>query len=371
MDLVHEEVESIFSTPWVARVGIFLGVFLLSFDGILLIRVEELNSDILDTIFWKYFFYTLFSTPMTIRLIGGLSQLPQEFEWEGSRYMWIGTVLEIMYSVTACIALIYAEPAIVSFLLGLAPVWAGGLGAFVLGEKLQLHTMVAILVCLMAMGFCFLGKMVQDNESESRYSSGDRNAGTISGLLGGIMIAAATINYKLGPRTGHGSDRMLLVVPIGGFVIFFGILLASFCGAGSISSPSAEALGWSFVNGVIGATFNFIYVKVSMHLSSVEVTLFLLLEVVFYPAWAWLFIPRSSSWTSVATLSIVLVNLVGYVWWDHKLEDEVAEFTSASDLIKEKQDLGPRPIPTWWRPSRTPGGPPAPGQRPLRGPVSL
>jgi len=49
----------------------------------------------------------------TIRLVGGLSQLPQEFEWEfeGSRAVRIqchdivdtvGTVLEIMYSVTAC-----------------------------------------------------------------------------------------------------------------------------------------------------------------------------------------------------------------------------------------------------------------------------
>jgi len=330
-DLVHEETESIFSTPWVARVGIFLGVFLLSFDGILLTRVEELTSDFLDTLFWKYIFLTLFSTPMTIRLIGGLSQLPQEFEWEGSRYMWIGAVLESMYSLTACIALIYAEPAIVSLLLGLAPVWAGGFGTLVLGEKLQLHTMVVILVCLMAMGVCFLGKLVQDDESESRHSSGDRNAGIISGLLGGMLIGAATINYKVGPTTGRGSDRMFLVVPIGGFVMSFGILLASFCGAGSISSPSAESLGWSFVNGVIGSIFNFVYVKVAMHLSAVEVNLFLLLEAVFYPAWAWLFLHNSSSWTSIAALSIVLAALAGYLWWDHKLVTDEA--------LKMKQTL--------------------------------
>lgn len=263
-----------------------LGVLLLSPDALVL---RWLATDAMQILSWRGL---LMAGGLALLLLARYrSSLPAKL-WQCGR---TGLACAVCYGVsTICFvqAMMLAGAANTLLIFSIAPLIAGALGWFCLGEPLPLRTLVAILVCLGGVAL-----IVSDE------STGSSPVGNLYAFAATVLLAA---NFTFA-RSRPLIDMSPALLP--------GALLASaiaFAIGGPPTLTGDQLLGLSLMSGLL-LPLGFMLVQLGPRsISATEVGLLFLLEVVLGPLWVWWLLGEAPSPTVLAGGAIVVLALLGH-----------------------------------------------------------
>ncbi|NQD94034.1 DMT family transporter, partial [Pseudomonas sp. CrR25] len=262
-----------------------LGVLLLSPDALVL---RWLASDALQVLAWRGVLMAIgLGLLLTWRYRGGLPAALRRCGWTG-----LGCALCYCVSTLGFVqAVSLAGAANALLILSIAPLIAAGLAWLVLGERLALRTLLAILVC------CAGVVLIAADRAPGNSLAGNAWALTAATLLAGnFTLARSRPTVDMSPALLPGA----LLVSLLGFV--FG------------GSPSLNPSQWAGLALMAGVLLPLAFTLIQLGprwISATEVSLLLLLEVVLGPLWVWWLLDEAPTRQVLLGGALIVLTLCG------------------------------------------------------------
>lgn len=263
-----------------------LGVLLLSPDALVL---RWLASDALQVLAWRGVLMAIgLGLLLTWRYRGGLPAALRRCGWTG-----LGCALCYCVSTLGFVqAVSLAGAANALLILSIAPLIAAGLAWLVLGERLALRTLLAILVC------CAGVVLIAADRAPGNSLAGNAWALTAATLLAGnFTLARSRPTVDMSPALLPGA----LLVSLLGFV--FG------------GSPSLNPSQWAGLALMAGVLLPLAFTLIQLGprwISATEVSLLLLLEVVLGPLWVWWLLDEAPTRQVLLGGALIVLTLCGH-----------------------------------------------------------
>ncbi len=176
-------------------------------------------------------------------------------------------------------------------ILASSPLIAALLSRVFLGERLPLHTWLAIIACLFGISLIVLD---------------DAGSGSTTGNLLALMAAVGLAGNLTLARSKPGTD-MSPMLALSGLFTF----LLTFAWSGRVMLPGAVDMGWLILLCLILLPIGFTLIQRGpLYLPSAEVSLLMLLETVFGTLLVWLFLSERPGNLGLLGGAIVLLAMV-------------------------------------------------------------
>ena len=266
------------------------GVMVLTPDGLL---TTLITADIWTMLFWRGFLMaitlTIFSI-FTIR-IKTISKNFVIYDRETLKYSLYVALLFAVSSISFVIAIVNTNVANTLFLITISPLFAAGFAYIFLHEPVSKTTIIVSLITIIGMLIIF----------------GDGiDKGNLLGNLAAVLAAASWAGTLVILRKSAISNISLTIATGGYIIALISLILAP------TLKMSTNDMIWVGLQGLIILPLSFGLISLGpKYLPAPEVSLIVLLEAVFGPLWAWVFIsqlPSSGSLTGgviiIATLTI-------------------------------------------------------------------
>ena len=248
--------------------------FYILFAGLLwstggpLIRLLDSASE------WQFLFFRSLSLAMSLLLIMKIQDrnIIDLFKQAGVASVLGGLSLSFAF-VSFVFSVTHTTIANTLFLLGSAPFFAGFLGWFILGERVNKIQWIAMTVASLGVAV-----MIQDG------ISGDSLFGSLAAFVAAVSFAGFTVSLRWGK-----SENMLPAVCYAGlFTSFYSALAVMFLNEGLLIPRNDILIAAGF--GTLGLGLGMaLYVTGSSQMQAAELVLLSLLEIVLGPIWAWMF----------------------------------------------------------------------------------
>jgi drug/metabolite transporter (DMT)-like permease len=263
------------------------GSLCLSLAGILVRNIEQADG-------WQILFYrsvTFFVFLSAILTIRYRSRTPAAFRKVG----WRGAVVAVslgLGSVCYIFALLNTTVANAMFIIGASPLVAAAAGWVLLGERVSVPGVVAMLVALAGIGLMFVDGFL-----------GGRWLGNVIAV--GVVVGFVSMLITL--RGVKGTDMLPATCMAGLVTACISAVLASDLAITRHDLAIAVLLG----SVQYGAGF-ILYTIAARHIRAAEVALFALGESILAPVWVWIGVGEEPSGLTLAGAAVVLSAVVFY-----------------------------------------------------------
>lgn len=282
-------------------VGIFIastGVVALSFDAVL-IRLAGISAG--DAAFWRGCFIAL----ALVAYLALRNQL-SEFQTLG-KYRSIALLCCLVYGFNTSVfvfAVNYTSVANTVLILCSTPFFAAVLSWVMLHEQLDKMTWFMIAVAVTGVFIVFLG------------------ANSATSLLGNCLalILALSTGFLLTYLRRYPRLPRISAIAVG--ALLSGLFMWPFMGG---SGEYGTGFFWLVLSSILLKPLASVcMLSATRYIPSPEVSVFLLLETLLAPIWAWLFLDESITYTTVVGGAAILSTVAVHGWWEVRKEKALA-----------------------------------------------
>lgn len=269
---------------WAVFATVF-GVLWLSPDSLL---VRFYKSGVVPQLMYKNMFFSL-----AILIFLLIWQKPRKLCQLYRARMKSVFLQGVMFTLTQylfTLSIINTAAATTLALLAASPLFSALISRVVLGEKLSLSTLFAVIFGFVGVLIVFVGNIAVENEDAAHEDAAHENrndiVGVICGVGAGISLAAYFVFCRfLSQRyPQHGEELMLA----GLSVCSPNFIIVALC-ANQYTLASADDWGWAAIQGGVVAPVSFAILAIGpSYLLASEVGLIQLLETVTGPLWVWM-----------------------------------------------------------------------------------
>ena len=255
--------------------GIFYGLLSgisLSFGG-LIVRMLSQETNAWQFLSWRSYSFSILMFSIALWRSGSISRIAQEIRAIGWLVLPI-TIAVGLGQVCYVLGLQNTLVANVAFIVGSAPVFTAFAAWLILGERLTLRGIVALLAAVSGVAIMFTGGLT---------------AGALQGNLFALVAMATYVAYVLLLRYARNIDTFV-ASGLGGL---FGMAIAVYMTGGELTIPVGD-LALSVISGTfqVGAGFAFATMA-SKLIPAAEVTLLIMIEAILGPLLVWLVISET------------------------------------------------------------------------------
>ena len=265
--------------------------YLLGVLGVLILSPDTLLIRLVDTSPWT--FLTWRGGLMTIGMILVLSlsyrsKLLEKIHAIG----WLGLLIALIFAINTTFFQLSVQTTNVAntlVIIATAPLFAAILSVIFLKERIPVRTWVTILICFLAVGLVFAGRL-----------NGGHLFGNFAALISAIGLGTHFVLVRL--------KREVDMTP----AIGLASLLTCFIGFNMSSDLYLEPqqLGFLAILGLILLPISFILLtRAPIYISAPEVSLVILLETILAPIWVWLAIQEEPPLTTLIGGGIIIIAL--------------------------------------------------------------
>ncbi len=263
-----------------------LGVVILSPDALLIMLI---GTDLWTMVFWRNLLVALSLCAYLVHDHG--RKTLAAYTGLGG-YGCLGAVCFAGSSVFFVSAIGHTSVANTMAILGTAPLFAAVFSLALLREQVERGTWLAIASCLVGIGVIF---------------SGSLKTGGLIGDLAAMGAAASMAGVFVSVRAAPNVDNRAML-SLGGFASAGAILLF-----GSLATVTGDAWLYLLLLGGVVVPISLTLITVGpRYITAAEVSLIMLLEMVFSPFLVWLVLGLAPSLATVAGASVILVTLTVY-----------------------------------------------------------
>lgn len=269
---------------------------LITVAGVLVLSPDSLLIRLLEMDVWTLLVYRGVLMALGMALISHLfdpTPLHQQFRHIGRTGAWAALCFAIS-TVAFVNAILHTTVALTLVIVATSPLWAALIGRFMLGERLDIPTFIAILTVLVG-----LGLVVGQSQQSGQWS------GNAAALVSAIAIATT---FVLNRKNKH--INMVPAISISG-LIAAGVALpfANFVPLSAYSFMIMLAMG-----GVVAIAFALITIA-SRYIPAAEVSLILPLETVGGTALVWFFLGEAPSVQTILGALLILAALMAHAYY--------------------------------------------------------
>tara|TARA_B110000014_G_scaffold219939_1_gene175726 strand:- start:543 stop:1439 length:897 start_codon:yes stop_codon:yes gene_type:complete len=273
------------------------GVMVLTPDGLL---TTLISADIWTMLFWRGFLMAIALTIYSV-LTYKVKTNTQNFgiyDRETVKYTIAVALLFAISSISFVTAIVNTNVANTLFLITISPLFAAGFAFIFLREPVSKMTIIASLITIIGMAIIFgdgIGK------------------GDLIGDLAAVLAAASWAGTLVILRKSAISN-ISLTIATGGYII----AVISLVFAPTLQMSTNDII-WVGLQGLIILPLSFGLISLGpKYLPASEVSLIVLLEAVFGPLWAWVFIKQLPSSASLIGGLIIIATLTVYFFLSAK-----------------------------------------------------
>ncbi|MDG2312645.1 MAG: DMT family transporter [Alphaproteobacteria bacterium] len=273
------------------------GVMVLTPDGLL---TTLISADIWTMLFWRGFLMAIALTIYSVLTykVKAISQNFGIYDRETVKYTIAVALLFAISSISFVTAIVNTNVANTLFLITISPLFAAGFAFIFLREPVSKMTIIASLITIIGMAIIFgdgIGK------------------GDLIGDLAAVLAAASWAGTLVILRKSAISN-ISLTIATGGYII----AVISLVFAPTLQMSTNDII-WVGLQGLIILPLSFGLISLGpKYLPASEVSLIVLLEAVFGPLWAWVFIKQLPSSASLIGGLIIIATLTVYFFLSAK-----------------------------------------------------
>jgi drug/metabolite transporter (DMT)-like permease len=273
------------------------GVMVLTPDGLL---TTLISADIWTMLFWRGFLMAIALTIYSVLTykVKAISQNFGIYDRETVKYTIAVALLFAISSISFVTAIVNTNVANTLFLITISPLFAAGFAFIFLREPVSKMTIIASLITIIGMAIIFgdgIGK------------------GDLIGDLAAVLAAASWAGTLVILRKSAISN-ISLTIATGGYII----AVISLVFAPTLQMSTNDII-WVGLQGLIILPLSFGLISLGpKYLPASEVSLIVLLEAVFGPLWAWVFIKQLPSSGSLIGGLIIIATLTVYFFLSAK-----------------------------------------------------